>query len=154
MIFFYKQLLQQLQLTIVNVEFFRPSFPVEKEEVEELPENNAELLLEHVEEEMVWTDSDEDEENMLDVNDLSVLNKVNNNIVILNNIIIFSILQKNVTHLQMFFLINLYIFNLTKITYNILILKGFNFRLKDKNLINQMRIQKFHTPVKKNGTLN
>lgn len=43
----------------------------------ELPENNAELLLEHVEEEMVWTDSDEDEENMLDINELSALNKVN-----------------------------------------------------------------------------
>lgn len=50
---------------------------MEKEEVEELYENNAELLLEHVEEEMVWTESDNDEENMLDVNDLSVLNKVN-----------------------------------------------------------------------------
>lgn len=45
--------------------------------MEELPENHAELLLEHVEEEMVWTDSDEDEENMIDINDLSVLNKVN-----------------------------------------------------------------------------
>jgi hypothetical protein len=32
--------------------------------------------LEHVEEEMVWTDSDSDEENMLNINDLSVLNKV------------------------------------------------------------------------------
>jgi len=42
-----------------------------------LSDNNAELLLEHVEEEMVWTDSDEDEENMLNINDLSTLNKVN-----------------------------------------------------------------------------
>jgi len=57
---------------------FRPIFPVEKEEIEELPENNAELLLEHVEEEMVWTDSDSDEENMLNINDLTALNKVNN----------------------------------------------------------------------------
>lgn len=113
-------MLQLLQLTIVNVEFPRPSYPMEKEEVEELPENNAELLLEHVEEEMVWTDSDEDEENMLDVNDLSVLNKVNNDIVILNNVNIFYI-TKNLIHLQIFFLINLYIFNLTKITYSILI---------------------------------
>jgi len=56
---------------------FRPIFPIEKDEIEELPDNNAELLLEHVEEEMVWTDSDENEENMLDVNDLSALNKVN-----------------------------------------------------------------------------
>jgi len=48
-----------------------------KEEIEELPENNAELLLEHVEEEMIWTDSDSDEKNMLDVNDLSISNKVN-----------------------------------------------------------------------------
>jgi len=57
---------------------FRPIFPVEKEEIEELPENNAELLLEHVEEEMVWTDSDSDEENMLNIKDLTALNKVNN----------------------------------------------------------------------------
>lgn len=57
---------------------FRPIFPVEKEEIEELPENDAELLLEHVEEEMVWTDSDSDEENMLNINDLTALNKVNN----------------------------------------------------------------------------
>lgn len=57
---------------------FRPIFPVEKEEIEELPENNSELLLEHVEEEMVWTDSDSDEENMLNINDLTALNKVNN----------------------------------------------------------------------------
>lgn len=42
-----------------------------------MPENNAELLLEHVEEEMIWTDSDGDEENMFDVNDITVLNKVN-----------------------------------------------------------------------------
>lgn len=41
-----------------------------------MPENNAELLLEHVEEEMVWTDSDDDEENLLDINDLYVSNKV------------------------------------------------------------------------------
>jgi len=34
--------------------------------------------LEHIEEEMVWTDSDSDEENMLNVNDLSVINRVNN----------------------------------------------------------------------------
>lgn len=57
---------------------FRPIFPVEKEEIEELPENDSELLLEHVEEEMVWTDSDSDEENMLNINDLTALNKVNN----------------------------------------------------------------------------
>lgn len=37
--------------------------------------------MEHVEEEMVWTDSESDEENMLNVNDLSVLNKVNNDII-------------------------------------------------------------------------
>lgn len=59
-----------------NFEFYRPFFPVDKEEIEELPENNSELLLEHVEEEMVWTDSDSDEENMLNVNDLSILHKV------------------------------------------------------------------------------
>lgn len=62
----------------------RPIFPVEKEEIEELAENNAELLLEHIEEEMVWTESDEDEENILNVNDLSVINKVNTIILITN----------------------------------------------------------------------
>lgn len=65
-------------MILITTWFFRPIFPVEKEEIEELPENNAELLLEHIEEEMVWTDSDSDEENMLNVNDLSVINRVNN----------------------------------------------------------------------------
>ncbi|XP_025425877.1 intraflagellar transport protein 57 homolog isoform X2 [Sipha flava] len=68
--------LAELSLKKINFPYKKPFFPVEKEEVEELPENNAELLLEHVEEEMVWTDSDSDEENMLNINDLSVLNKV------------------------------------------------------------------------------
>jgi len=54
----------------------KPIFPIVKEDIEELPENNAELLLEHVEEEMIWTDSDSDEKNMLDVNDLSISNKI------------------------------------------------------------------------------
>lgn len=67
-----------MKITWIATLIFRPTFPVEKEEIEELPENNAELLLEHVEEEMVWTDSDSDEENMLNVNDLTVLNRVNN----------------------------------------------------------------------------
>lgn len=61
-------------ILILYFKFFRPIFPVEKDNIEELPENNAELLLEHVEEEMVWTDSDE--ENMQDFNDSYVLNKV------------------------------------------------------------------------------
>lgn len=69
-----------------NVDFSRPIFQFEKDEMEELPENNAELLLEHVEEEMVWTDSDENEENILDINDLSVLNKVNLLIICLINL--------------------------------------------------------------------
>ncbi|VVC32770.1 Intra-flagellar transport protein 57 [Cinara cedri] len=68
--------LTELALRKNNFVFKKPCFPMDKEEVEELPENNAELLLEHVEEEMVWTNSDEDEENILDFNDLSVLNKI------------------------------------------------------------------------------
>lgn len=39
---------------------------------------------------MVWTDSDEDEENMLDVNDLSILHKVNK---IKNNLLISKIVS-------------------------------------------------------------
>lgn len=71
-------------ILINKFSIFRPIFPVEKEEIEELTENNAELLLEHIEEEMVWTDTDEDEDNMLNVNDLSVINKVNILILIIN----------------------------------------------------------------------
>ncbi|XP_022171688.1 intraflagellar transport protein 57 homolog isoform X1 [Myzus persicae] len=67
--------LADLALKKNNFPYKKPIFPVEKEEIEELPENNAELLLEHVEEEMVWTDSDSDEENMLNINDLTALNK-------------------------------------------------------------------------------
>jgi len=68
--------LAELALKKNNFPYKKPIFLIEKDEVEELPDNNAELLLEHVEEEMVWTDSDEDEENMLDINDLSALNKI------------------------------------------------------------------------------
>lgn len=64
--------------------------------------------MEHVEEEMVWTDLDSDEENMLDVNDLSILNKVNRVTIIYE--LIFTIFNK------------------------------LNFRLKVKNLLNQMKI--------------
>ncbi|XP_050535827.1 intraflagellar transport protein 57 homolog isoform X3 [Daktulosphaira vitifoliae] len=56
--------------------FNKPNFPSEKDVKEEIDENNAELLLDHVEEEMIWVDSSSDEENIINLNELSNLNKI------------------------------------------------------------------------------
>ncbi|XP_050440668.1 intraflagellar transport protein 57 homolog isoform X2 [Adelges cooleyi] len=60
----------------LNYSFKRPIFPVDKEENEELDNSNAELLIEHIDEEMIWTDTSTDEDNMIDINDLSTYNRI------------------------------------------------------------------------------
>lgn len=55
---------------------FRPQFPKEETIEEVIPEDDSEVLQEQIEDELMARDSDEDEENLLNIDDLYAVNNV------------------------------------------------------------------------------